>query len=444
MTEILALLQTIAPVVTSTPLRQLSHIIYGMLISTGRLTMLEISRWTEKGGSYRTIQRLYHSPLPWWSIMWTWFTNVCWTTEHEYILAGDEVVFSKAGQATYGLGRFFSSLQQRVIPSLSFFVFAVIDVNERRSYPLHVTQVVKEVAEAQTTQASPAPAAKRPLGRPKGSRNKPSQPPSLNPELTRIQAMLQACLGVIVKLLTVHYLVLDGHFGNYPSAWMVQQAGLHLISKMRSDAALYEPFTGQYSGHGPHPKYGDKIDVRQMNRQYLKSESTTDGIRTQIYQARLLNKAFVDALNVVVILKTNLSTQAHSHVILFTTDLQLCHDKLIDYYSLRFQIEFNFRDAKQYWGLDDFMNVKQTAVTNAAHLSFFMVNVSARLLQPFQACNRAFSLLDLKAHYRGRRYVSETIKLLPQKPDAILLAEIFEQIARLGMIHPTSQPASTS
>jgi len=29
------------------------------------------------------------------------------------------------------------------------------------------------------------------------------------------------------------------------------------------------------------------------------------------------------------------------------------YDKLIDYYQLRFQIEFNFRDAKQYWGLED-------------------------------------------------------------------------------------------
>ena len=38
----------------------------------------------------------------------------------------------------------------------------------------------------------------------------------------------------------------------------------------------------------------------------------------------------------------------------------------LDYYKLRFQIEFNFRDAKQFWGLEDFMNLSQTAVTNAA------------------------------------------------------------------------------
>src|SRR5204863_3931471 len=166
----------------------------------------------------------------------------------------------------------------------------------------------------------------------------------------------------------------------------------------------------------------------------LKSDKKADDLRTQIYQATLLNKGFAFSLNVVVILKTNLATHQQAHIILFSTDLKLPYEKLFDYYTLRFQIEFNFRDAKQYWGLDDFMNVKQEAVTNAANLSFFMVNFSSVLMHRYRETNPAFSILDLKAHYRGCRYAAETIKLLPQKPDGILLAEIFEHIARLGMV----------
>jgi putative transposase len=75
--------------------------------------------------------------------------------------------------------------------------------------------------------------------------------------------------------------------------------------------------------------------------------------------------------------KTNLNTQARAHAILFSPDLEQAYDKIIQFYSSRFQIKFNFRDAKQYWGLEDFMNVKETVVTNAANLSFFMVNLSA-------------------------------------------------------------------
>ena len=443
MTEIVALLQNIAPVVCPTTLKQMSQVIYGMLISTGRITMLEISRWTERGGRYRTIQRWYHSQILWLQVMWILFTSQLWQAGHEYIAAGDEVVLGKAGKETFGLGRFFSSLQNRVIPGLSFFAFSIIDVNERQSYPIQVVQMVKPTDEkAQEKKKKPAKAPKRCVGRPKGSQNK--KEPTLSAELLRIQPVLRVFLAIVKGVLSLSYLVLDGHFGNYPSAWMVRQTGLHLVSKLRWDAALYKPFSGKYRGRGPHPKYGDKIDVHKMKKKYLKSDTKEKGVRTQIYQATLLNKEFAFPLNVVVILKTNLSTKAQAHVILFSTDLQLSYEKMIDYYTLRFQIEFNFRDAKQYWGLDDFMNVKEVAVTNAANLSFFMVNFSVLLLRGFRQINPEFSILDLKSHYRGCRYVSETIKLLPQKPDSILLAEIFEQIARLGMIHPAFEPVSTS
>jgi len=285
---------------------------------------------------------------------------------------------------------------------------------------------------------------KRPVGRPKGSKNKKAEKPTLSRELLRIQPVLQALLAILKGILAVQYLVMDGHFGNYPSVWMVLQAGLHFVSKLRSDAALYEPFTGKYCGRGAHPKYGDKVDVRKLKKKYLQSDTQEDGIRTQIYQAVLLNKGFAGSINVVVILKTNLSTHKQAHIILFSSDLKLSYEKLIEYYTLRFQIEFNFRDAKQYWGLEDFMNVKQQAVTNAANLSFFMVNFSSVLLRRYRENHPEFSVLDLKSHYRGCRYASETIKLLPQKPEGILLAEIFEHIVRLGTIHPAFQPVSTA
>jgi len=444
MPEIVALLQSIAPVVSPTVLHQMSQVIYGLLISSGRITMLEISRWTEGGGSYRTVQRWYHSQLIWLQIRWILFASQLWKAGHEYIAAGDEVVFGKAGKETHGVGYFFSGLQQRVIPGLSFFVFSLIDVQERQSYPIQVMQMVKQ--EGQKTQKDKAKSVreKRSVGRPKGSKNKKDEKPILSPELLRIQPVLEAFLAVLTGMFSISYLVMDGHFGNYPSAWMVVQAGLQFVSKLRWDAALYEPFSGKYRGCGPHPKYGDKVDVRQMKKKHLKNDTVEDGLRTQIYQATLLNKEFTFPINVVVILKTNLATNAQAHVILFSTDLVLPYEKLMDFYSLRFQIEFNFRDAKQYWGLDDFMNVKEVAVTNAANLSFFMVNFSSILLHRFRQINPEFSILDLKSHFRGRRYVSETIKLLPQKPDAILLAEIFEHIARLGMVHPAFEPVSTA
>ncbi len=138
----------------------------------------------------------------------------------------------------------------------------------------------------------------------------------------------------------------------------------------------------------------------------------------------------------VIIVKTNLTTQARAHVILFSSDQTLAYATLIDYYSLRFQIEFTFRDAKQYWGLDDFMNVTATGVSNAANLSLFMVNLTAVLRENLRQTDPQGSLLDLKARCRGYRYVTELLKLLPERPDDDLIALLFQQVAQLGRIHP--------
>lgn len=449
MVEILVLLQSIAPLIETTPLRQLSQVIFGLLVGSGRMTMLGLSRWTEKGGSYRTIQRLYHTVLPWKALHWLFFRVHFLKSDDDYLIAGDEVVVSKAGSKTYGLDRFFAGLAQRVIPGLSFFTFSLVNVREERSYPMQTTQMVKTAAEKAAGKAKAEakkvkePMPKKKPGRPKGSKNKSKAEVVLNPELVRIQQALQSLLATIGEMLSLKYVVLDGHFGNYPSAVMVRQVNLHLISKLRSDAALYPAFEGTHSGPGPKPKYGPKIKVGHLEAKYLQETTLADGVRTDIYQGQFYNKEFTFALNVVIIVKTNLQTKTQAHVILFSTDLQLASDQLIKFYRLRFQIEFNFRDAKQYWGLEDFMNVKETAVTNAANLSFFMVNVSYALLPPFRQQQPDFSILDLKAHYRGCRYVSETIKMLPQKPDAILLADILLQVARLGAIHPVFQPSPT-
>ena len=59
MLPISSLLLCLACCMDSTSLRQLHVIIPALLAMTGRVTMLGISRWTDKGGSYRTIQRFF-------------------------------------------------------------------------------------------------------------------------------------------------------------------------------------------------------------------------------------------------------------------------------------------------------------------------------------------------------------------------------------------------
>jgi putative transposase len=260
----------------------------------------------------------------------------------------------------------------------------------------------------------------------------------------RITGMLSALRQLIAGVVSLTYLVLDGHFGHRNALHMARQHNLHLISKLRCDAALYFPYTGPYAGRGPHRKYGAKLDYTNLPMASLKETTVEGQMQTCIYQMQLLHKEFPQLLNVVIIVKTNLCTQARAHVVLFSSDLALAYTPLVDYYGLRFQIEFNFRDAKQYWGLEDFMNVTPTGVTNAANLSLFMVNVAYRLRCDSHSHDPAYSVLDLKADCRGYKYVEETIKLLPEKPEPILLAKILNRVAGLGRIHAVQPSCSFS
>src|SRR5919197_3152969 len=444
--DIVALLQCLQPYVPATTLRQCSRIVRALLVMTGRITMLGMSRWAGKGGSYRTIQRFFATIIPWGILFWVFFRHHLYCPGDVYLVAGDDVIVTKAGTCTHGLDRFFASLYGKPVPGLAFFTLSLVSMQKRRSFPMRIEQVVRSEAEKAASKAKAAAKAlkgvhapRRP-GRPKGRKNTPKAAATLTPELWRIAGWLDALLQLIATVLSVTYLVLDGHFGNHNALQMARQCGLHLISKLRYDAALYFPYTGPYAGRGPRRKYGHKVDYDHLPVHSLKETTVEGHIETRLYQMHVLHKEFAQPLNVVIIAKTNLRTQARAHVVLFSSDLALAYASVVDYYGLRFQIEFNFRDAKQYWGLEDFMNVTPTGVTNAVNLSLFMVNVAYSLRADGHARDPDYSVLDLKADYRGYKYVEETIKMLPEKPEPVLLRQILHKVAGLGRIH-ASQPS---
>jgi putative transposase len=362
--------------------------------------------------------------------------------ESVYLLCGDESIVAKSGDTTYGLSRFFSSTDGKTIRGVAFFALSVISVKERRSYPMLIEQVVRSEA-SQTpskdaTVSTPSKTKRTAPGRPKGSKNRNKTQVVLNDTLKQIQSMLKTVLATIGGVIPIRYFLLDGYFGNNNTLQMVRDCGLHLISKLRRDAALYLPPTTPYQGRGRPALYGERVNPKDIDSKYRVSTQTQGNITTHVYQIECRHKCFPDPLNVVCLLKTDANTQEKSHVLLFSSDLELDAETMIDSYALRFQIEFNFRDAKQFYGLDDFMNVKQVPVQTAANLSMFMVNVSVKLREMFGSEHPGFGVLDIKARYRGQKYLQETLKILPKKPDTIVIHNIAEHLGALGAIHYTS------
>src|SRR5215210_5742668 len=204
MPDILALLLCLQSCVSLTTIRHLNCIIMALLPMTGRVTMLGIARWSGKGASYRTIQRFFTTIIPWAQVFILFFRQHLFRSEDVYLLAGDEVVVTKAGKHTFGVDRFFSSIYQHPVPGLAFFSLALVSTTERRAFPVRMEQVVRtEVAKAASKAKAAAKttkvaAPKRKPGRPKGSTTKPKTDGALSPELQRIQTLVRDLLQMVV------------------------------------------------------------------------------------------------------------------------------------------------------------------------------------------------------------------------------------------------------
>ena len=433
MPDIMVLLACLSQCVEPTPLRQLGRVIEAMLSMSGRVTMRGLSRWAGKGGSYRTIQRFFNTSLNWCQLNWLFIRHHVLDADDVVLMSGDHVVVTKSGKMTYGLERFFSSLYGTTVPGLCFLSLSLLSVKRRTSYPV-MTEQVEKPSDA-LVQAPPPTKASGRRGRPPGRKNRNRREVALSPSLRFIQEHIKWLLEQIGDAFKVVYFLFDGELGHNDALQMVRQVGLHLISKLRYNSALYFPYAGPYCGRGPRRKYGQKVNYQHIPSTYLQSTSIDKEIKTQIYQMALWHKKFAEMLNVVVIVKTHLQTHKIAHVVLFSGDLTWGYDLLIDYYRLRFQLEFNFRDAKQYWGLEDFMNVNARPVYNGANLAMFMVNVSHALVRPMRVQWSAFSVNDLKAWFRGQKYVVETLKLLPEPPDPIFIDQVVSKMAALGRVN---------
>ena len=110
--------------------------------ATTGVQSFSFTRWTEKYGSYKTIQRFFYKRINWGKLRWLFTRHHLLDQKGVVLIAGDDVVVTKSGKKTYGLGRFFSSLYSSTVPSICFLSLSLISVEHRRSYPLMMEQVI--------------------------------------------------------------------------------------------------------------------------------------------------------------------------------------------------------------------------------------------------------------------------------------------------------------
>jgi putative transposase len=412
--------------------------------TSGILTLSRYSNYCD-----RTLGRFMGLEIAWIELNLRVIKLLIQDTIGLFLLCADETVEGKAGKKTHGIDRFYSSIQQQPIRSVCLFGFSLVSVKTGTSYPLVVEQVVKTQADKalikakkEEKQAGKGKKAGRKLGQKNGikTENQTASYRTFKSCFSKITISLLSIFGELFKPIVV----VDSAYGTQDYMDLVHSKGLKMISKFRNSTQLFF-LPDHQAEHRPKKKrgrplkYGKKMVINQLDSAFLVSESVEKNKKTKIFNFQALNKSIPNyLLNIVVIETTNTKTNKVGHAILFSNDLTLTDDQIVKYYQLRFQIEFDFRDAKQYFGIHKMKNYKETPMMQMFNLAFFSLTVSRILVQQYQDLYQIpnLSILDLKNIVRTRWILNSVLISSQNDPISINNSISIQQFLPKDMINP--------
>jgi DDE superfamily endonuclease len=292
-----------------------------ILVLRGRVNFRNLSRYCDY--SERTIARQFRAPFDWPDF----HQRVLMTAlapHAELISAHDASFISKSGKQTFGLGHFFNGCASRAERGLEISTLAVVDVTRRCAFTL---------ASAQTPPGEAATQAE--------------------PEETRVDFYKQQLREHRHRLPSdINYHCVDGYYAKKKYIDEVVSLRLHAITKLRSDADCVFLYTGPHpKRRGARRKYDGKVNFQALHR-FEDLGTRPEEPQLHLYTAVVWHKTLQRRLRIVVLLNRKDPTKPR-FIVLGSTDPELNAHKLIDLYAARFQIEFLFRDSKQFTGLLD-------------------------------------------------------------------------------------------
>ena len=326
---------------TKAPQRKFVTHLFGLLLMLpGHATFRNMSRYSPY--HERTFARWYDTNLDWVALNKAAIIEIV-PADHEQALIIDASFVSKSGKHTYGLDRFWNGSHSRAEKGLEISALAWLDLTEKCAYGLSVEQ----------TPPSPEPSASESSASEssasESSASESSASDTSAPETTRMDVYLDQLRRVVKAhdLTWLRYLLMDGAYSKQNFVDGVRDLGLHPIGKLRADANMRYLYQGpKRPGPGRPKTYDGKVDWSDLSR-FERLDTEDEDI--VLYHQVLNHVQLKRNLQVVVVVHT----QRKRYAVLFSTDVDLDALKLYRYYKARFQIEFLFRDAKQFTGLSD-------------------------------------------------------------------------------------------
>ena len=173
-------------------------------------------------------------------------------------------------------------------------------------------------------------------------------------------------------------IVADAFFSKGTFVQGLDILGFNLVSRFRDDVRLRYLYAGERTGGKGRPKQYDGIvnldDMRDevFQKQTLMWDNQEVIVRSTVVNAVSLKRN----VKVVIVDFEDSDKKAQTRKIFFSTNCEMSAQDVIDIYRSRFQIEFLFRDAKQFTGLNHCQARNEQAMDFAFNLSLAAINVA--------------------------------------------------------------------
>ncbi len=184
----------------------------------------------------------------------------------------------------------------------------------------------------------------------------------------------------------------------------------------------------QQPGPGRPKTYDGKVDWSDLSR-FERLETEDDHI--MLYHQVLNQVPFKRNLQVVVVV----NTQRNRYVVLFSTDVDLDALMRYRYDKARFQIEFLFRDAKQFTGLSDCQACSKGKLDfhfNASLSAVTFAKLEAR--QQDEGCHQAFSMASLERRAFNQHLLDQICEYLANGQSLDKSSPDYESLCNYGII----------
>jgi len=332
------------------------------------------------------------------------------TSESCAVAAFDQSFECKSGKDTWGKDYFWNGCASRAEKGLELGLCAIIDVDKNTAYALAAEQT---------------PATDRP---------KDKKTVKHIDDFTRMNIYLGFVEKLRLKILKyTKYFAFDGYFTKNKFVDGIVEMGFHFVGKLRCDADLKILYTGDHKkGRGRPKKFAGKCKLDEL--QGFVFEGNIDD-KIKLYSGTFYHVSLKRKIKVVAVRYTQ--KDKIGTALLFSTDLNLDAFKLFRYYKARFQIEFVFRDAKQYTGLGDCQSRNKESLHfhfNASFAALNLVKIQDQLDRAEHEKNMPFSMASYKARYHNESLIDRFFSKLAPGVTLIKSSPIFQEVLNYGVI----------